>query len=293
MGLQPGLGQVGQAGEHPAVDLARADVVAAALVDLDALVGEHAPLQQRLGQQQDLADREAVGLLVAVEHVAVRRPGRSRWPRAASSRRGSAWGRFAGLRGRPDGSRSPGGRPCRPRAAPTRPEHRAADHPRPDLQPAQAEALGIERPRPPCRSTARSRAGCRSARAAPARRPRGRAGATGWRTAAASPAGRPAARARRRSGRAGGRQTRAATATGRRGGPPRAAWDRCRPWAPGSAAPPRPGRSTCSGCRTRPGAPRTPAARCSPIRRTSASFIATTGAPRWAKSSTRRPVPFA
>ena len=37
--------------------------------------------------------------------------GRRRWPRAASSRRGSAWGRSAARRGRPAGSRSSGAAP--------------------------------------------------------------------------------------------------------------------------------------------------------------------------------------
>ena len=41
----------------------------AARVDLDALVGEDALLEQRLGQEDDLADREAVRLVVAVEDV--------------------------------------------------------------------------------------------------------------------------------------------------------------------------------------------------------------------------------
>ena len=58
-GLEAGLGQVLERGQHAPVDLAGADVVAAAGVDLDALVGEHAALEQRAsGQQQDLADRE-------------------------------------------------------------------------------------------------------------------------------------------------------------------------------------------------------------------------------------------
>jgi hypothetical protein len=45
---QAGLGQVGERRQHAPVDLARAHVGAAAGVELDALVGEHAPLEQRL-----------------------------------------------------------------------------------------------------------------------------------------------------------------------------------------------------------------------------------------------------
>src|SRR5918999_5686398 len=49
--LEAGLGQVGERGEDAAVDPPRADVVAAAVVDLDAPVREDAPLEGRLGQQ--------------------------------------------------------------------------------------------------------------------------------------------------------------------------------------------------------------------------------------------------
>ena len=61
-GPQAGLGEVLERGEHAPVDLARADVVAAAAVELDALVGEHAALEQPLRQQQDLADRGGAAL---------------------------------------------------------------------------------------------------------------------------------------------------------------------------------------------------------------------------------------
>ena len=102
---QADLGQVGEQREHAAVDLAGLDVVAAAGVDLDALVGQHALLEHRLRQQQDLADREAVGV-VAVAGRSCPTRGRSRSTRAASSRRGSASGRSTARRGRPGGSRS-------------------------------------------------------------------------------------------------------------------------------------------------------------------------------------------
>ena len=74
-----------------------ADVLAAALVDVDARVGEHAALERLLAHEQDLADRGRLGV-GADERVACRRRGRSRSTRAASSRRGSAWGRSAGRR---------------------------------------------------------------------------------------------------------------------------------------------------------------------------------------------------
>ncbi len=70
-GPQAGVGEVCQRGQHAAVDLARADVRPPAVVDLDALVREHPLLQQGLRQEEDLADRHAVGPL-AVEHVAAR-----------------------------------------------------------------------------------------------------------------------------------------------------------------------------------------------------------------------------
>jgi hypothetical protein len=69
-GLQARLGQVRERREHAAVDLAGADVVTAAAVDLDALIRKHALLEQRLRQQHDLADRHSAGLVVAVEDVA-------------------------------------------------------------------------------------------------------------------------------------------------------------------------------------------------------------------------------
>jgi hypothetical protein len=53
---QAGLRQIGKRRERAPVDLARADVIAPAAVDLDPLVGEDALLEQRLRQQQDLAD---------------------------------------------------------------------------------------------------------------------------------------------------------------------------------------------------------------------------------------------
>ena len=68
---KPRLGEVLERGEHAAVDLAGLDVLAAARVDLDPLVGEHALLEQRLRQQQDLADREV--RVLAVEGVLARR----------------------------------------------------------------------------------------------------------------------------------------------------------------------------------------------------------------------------
>jgi hypothetical protein len=68
---QPGLREVRQRGQDAAVDLTGPDVVAAAVVDLDALVGQHPPLELRLGEQQDLADRHAVDV-IAVQHVLAR-----------------------------------------------------------------------------------------------------------------------------------------------------------------------------------------------------------------------------
>ena len=49
-------GEVLQHRQDAAVDLAGADVVAAALVDLEPRVGEHPALELRLRHQQDLAD---------------------------------------------------------------------------------------------------------------------------------------------------------------------------------------------------------------------------------------------
>src|SRR5829696_5857789 len=68
-GPQADLGQVLEHRQHAPVDLPGPDVVAAAGVDLDAVVGQDALLEHRLRQQQDLADREAVGV-VAVQDVA-------------------------------------------------------------------------------------------------------------------------------------------------------------------------------------------------------------------------------
>src|SRR5215217_6901634 len=58
-GTEPGFREVCERCEHASVDLARADVVAATLVDLDAVVREHSPLELSLREQQDLADRLA------------------------------------------------------------------------------------------------------------------------------------------------------------------------------------------------------------------------------------------
>src|SRR4051812_28042418 len=66
-GLEARLGEVGEHDEHAAVDLAGGDVLAAARVDRDARVAQHALGEQRLREQHDLADREVA---VAVEDVA-------------------------------------------------------------------------------------------------------------------------------------------------------------------------------------------------------------------------------
>jgi hypothetical protein len=55
-------GEVLERREDAAVDRAGADVVAAAGVDVDARVGEHAALEGLLAHQQDLADRRRVGV---------------------------------------------------------------------------------------------------------------------------------------------------------------------------------------------------------------------------------------
>ena len=140
---QAGLGQVLERREHAAVDLAGADVVAAALVYLDALVGEDALLEQRLRQQHDLTDRHRAGLVLAVEHVAARGAVDRPWPRAASSRRGSASGRCSARRGPPGGSRIPRGRPCRDGPADAA-DDRPADHVRALLERAQPDLARVE-----------------------------------------------------------------------------------------------------------------------------------------------------
>ena len=115
-GAQPRLRQVRERRQHAPVDLPGGMSCAAAGVDVDALVGQHALLEQRL--------RAAAGSGRSSGRRAARSRrsrGRSRWPRAASSRRGSASGRSGARRGRPAGSRSRGAAPRRPAAAPTRP----------------------------------------------------------------------------------------------------------------------------------------------------------------------------
>ena len=80
---------------------------AAAAVDRDAVVGEHAAGEGLLAHQHDLADREAPRRRSRTARSCPWR-GRPRSTRAASSRRGSASGRCAGRRGRPGGSRTAG-----------------------------------------------------------------------------------------------------------------------------------------------------------------------------------------
>jgi hypothetical protein len=67
--VQAGLGEVREHHEHAAVDLAGADVLLAAGVDVDPRVGEDPLREQRLRQQHHLADREVA---VAVERVLAR-----------------------------------------------------------------------------------------------------------------------------------------------------------------------------------------------------------------------------
>ena len=95
-GPQAAVGQELEHGQHAAVDLAALRMsLRPHVVDVDARVVEHALLQLLLGHQQDLADGRACGRPSRRTGSCPRR-GRSPWTRAASSRRGSAWGRSAG-----------------------------------------------------------------------------------------------------------------------------------------------------------------------------------------------------
>ena len=203
-----------------------ADVVAAAVVDVDPRVGEHAPDERLLAHQQDLADRR-VARRRRRRTGSCRRRGRSRSTRAASSRRGSASGRCAGRRGRPGGSRTAGAARGGSSFLPRRPR----------IVPATTRAPGRRRlswtslrPRPKTagsspRSSSRRRS-CRCARTPAGRRRRPRrsgrvglanrrcfVGTAGLRALATVLRGplrfglrlRPARLGRRRGGRGGGR----------------------------------------------------------------------------------------
>ena len=120
---QAGGGEELERGQHAAVDLAGADVAAAAVVDVDARVG-----RARAGRARPCSSagsgRSTGSRRRRRRTGSCRRRGRWRWTRAASSRRGSASGRSAGRRGRPAGSRTAGAArgdralPRRPRIVP-------------------------------------------------------------------------------------------------------------------------------------------------------------------------------
>ena len=183
MGCRPGLGQVLERGQHAPVDLAGADVVAAAR------------RRPRCARRRARASRAAASAAAGSGRSTSRprrrrrgrcgpRRGRSRWPRAASSRRGSASGRSAARPCRPGGSRSPGARALPASVRADAAEHRAADHARALAQPAQPDLLGVEAERArevvACRS--RSRPACApSASSSCSRPPASRApGMSGW-----------------------------------------------------------------------------------------------------------------
>ena len=141
--LEAGRGQEGQGGQHAAVDLAGEHVAAAAAVDLDARVGQHAALQRALAEQQDLADGR-VARVGPEERVLARRRGRSPSTPAASSRRGSAWDRRLG-------APLPAGRIEKCRCGAWRvdrlvdaTEHRAADDLGARAQLAQDDVVAVE-----------------------------------------------------------------------------------------------------------------------------------------------------
>ena len=120
-------------GQHAAVDRAGLDVLAAAVVDLDARVGEHALDQRLLAHQQDLADRRASRRRGRRTGSCPWR-GRSRSTRAASSRRGSASGRSRGAP-RPAGRISKRTNGCLRRGGGAdAAEHGAGGHLRADLE---------------------------------------------------------------------------------------------------------------------------------------------------------------
>ena len=297
-GLEAGLGQVLERGEHAPVDLAGPDVVAAAGVELDALVGEHPALEQPLGPEQDLPDRGRAAL-AAVEHVASRGAvdggGLEQLPAVEDRLRIDQRGTAAGRADREvETSGAAGVGPAH--AA----EHGAADHVRAlakavqahlgRVEPERPREVGVEGLESVLLAELRLRHLLEAAGVAGARvvrvgeeallyRQRGhRAGARGGVAVAGGGIGLAA-----RGGRRGGRRVlhvvvRAHDARGaalvRRVGPRHGVEARRRSR----------GASTCSGCRTRPAGPRSgPASGSRPIFLITPSFTATTGAPRRVK----------
>ena len=163
----------------------------------------------------------------AEERVLPLASGRSRSTRAASSRRGSAWGRCAGRRGRPGGSRSAGAGRASACGRPRRPSMVPATTRAPFLSGLRTKSFGS---RPTAADDHRVVGDQRELPSPPAAHRA--AGATGWRTGAAWRARRRRGRTRRaRLGRRR-RRGRAARPCGRRwcGGreAARAAWRRVR-----------------------------------------------------------------
>ena len=143
VGLQAGLGQVGQRGQHAAVDLAGADVLAAA------------PGRSRSAGRPSTRFCSAglgISMIWPIEKpspplaqgVAARGAVDRRWPRAASSRPGSAWGRSTGRPCPRGGWRTAGVRALRGSGVPTVPERGAGHDLGARLEAAQLEALGVE-----------------------------------------------------------------------------------------------------------------------------------------------------
>ena len=203
----------------------------------------------------------------------VPRRGRSRWPRAASSRRGSAWGRSAGAP-RPAGriekstcaARPATVWPTRPITVPPMTREPSLSGPQPNLRRVEAEGAGevvlvgleatllagprVEHLLEPAGLTGAGHLGMReeplldrSRRTGVVRRLRAGAGRPGvtlgvLRLAAGG------------GGRAG---LGVVLAVGPERHAPGGCCRRHRPWAPGRTPRPRPGGRRCSGCRTRPG----------------------------------------
>ena len=142
-GAQARVREVGEACQHPPVDLAGADVVAPAVVHVDPLVAQHPLLELGLGHQQDLPDRVAAGAVAGAQGVAARgavdRGGLEQLP-AVEDRLGVDPRRALARRAdREVEVRALARLGC---AEPA--QHGAADHLRALVQRAQLEALGVE-----------------------------------------------------------------------------------------------------------------------------------------------------